>query len=156
VRQRWRSGSERGRQGADSRSQEDAIPGSLRPSHLACDEQVFYAVRVAEACPRCLEFEEQVRELQQRLMASGQYVAFSPGPNPNPNVDRELQRWLNVHPHAGAAEGFRAGWARLARFVGPKLREGEARWLRAMRENDRLRSRIGSLLREISRLTDGG
>jgi hypothetical protein len=105
---------------------------------------------VAEACLRCLEFEEQVRELQQRLAASGQYIAFSPGPNPNPNVEHELRRWLSVHPHADAADGFRAGWARLARFVAPRLREGEARWFRAMRENDRLRSRIGSLLREIS------
>ena len=111
---------------------------------------------MAERCPRCLEFEEQVEELHQRLAAAGQYITCSPGSNPNPNVERELQRWLRGHPHADAADGFRAGWARLARFVQPKLREGEARWLRAMRENDRLRSRIGSLLREISRLSDSG
>ena len=111
---------------------------------------------MAEQCPRCLELEDQVRELHQRLAASGQYVAFSPGPNPHPDVERELQRWLSAHPHADAADGFRAGWARLARFVGPKLREWQARWFRAMRENDRLRSRIGVLLREISRLSDGG
>jgi hypothetical protein len=84
----------------------------------------------------------------------GQYVTFSPGSNPNPNVERELQRWLGVHPHADAANGFRAGWARLARWVGPQFREWEARWFRAMRENDRLRSRIGVLLMQLSRLTD--
>jgi hypothetical protein len=111
---------------------------------------------VAEPCPRCLEFEEHIRELQQRLAASGQYVTFSPGPNPNPNVEHELRRWLGVHPHADAADGFRAGWVRLAQFVRPKLREGEARWLRAMRENDRLKSRIGALLMQISRLSDSG
>ena len=97
-------------------------------------------------CKRCLEFEEQVRELQQRLGAVGQYVTFSPGPNPNPNVDRELQRWLAVNPRADAASGFRAGWPRLARFVGPRLREWESRWRRAMRDNESLRSRIGVLL----------
>ena len=46
-----------------------------------------------------------------------------------------------------AAAGFRAGWARLARFVSPKLREWEARWWRAVRENDQLKARVGSLLR---------
>jgi hypothetical protein len=58
-----------------------------------------------------------------RLASVGQYVTFSPGSNPNPNVERELQRWLGVHPHADAADGFRAGWARLARWVGPQFRE---------------------------------
>jgi len=51
---------------------------------------------------------------------------------------------LAVHPRADAAAGFRAGWARLARFVRPQLREWEARWWRTARENDRLRGRLGS------------
>jgi methionine synthase II (cobalamin-independent) len=97
-------------------------------------------------CPHCLQFEDEVRELQQRLAAAGQYVAYSPGPNTNPSLERELRRWLDVNPRADAASGFRAGWSRLARFVRPRLRECEARWWRAMRENDRLRSRIGLLL----------
>jgi hypothetical protein len=105
-------------------------------------------------CARCLEFEEQVQELQQRLAAVGQYVTYSPGSNPNPNVESELRRWLAVHPHASAADGFRAGWARLARCVGPRLRDWEARWRRAMRENERLRARIGALLSDLSRLRD--
>src|SRR5438270_1546080 len=75
------------------------------------------------ACPRCLQFEDELRELRRRLMDSGRYVAFSPGPNPNPNVDSELQRWLSVNPRADAAAGFRAGWTRLARFIAPRLRE---------------------------------
>ena len=90
------------------------------------------------------------------MAASGQYVTFSPGPNPNHNVERELQRWLAVHPHADASDGFRAGWARLARFVQPRLREWEASWWRAVRENDSLKSKVGNLLREISKLTDSG
>jgi hypothetical protein len=107
-------------------------------------------------CPRCLEFADELEKLRQRLAAAGQFVTYSPGPNPNPDVERELSRWLAVHPRADAAAGFRAGWARLARFVGPKLREWEERWFRAMRENDRLRGRLGSALREINRLTDRG
>ncbi len=108
------------------------------------------------ACPRCLQFEDELRELRQRLTDAGQYVAFAPGPNPSPNVERELQRWLSVNPRADAAAGFRAGWSRLARFVGPSLREWESRWRRAMRDNDSLRSRIGVLLTEIARSKDSG
>jgi hypothetical protein len=107
-------------------------------------------------CPRCLQFEEELRELHQRMAASGQYFTFSPGPNPNLDVEHELERWLAVHPRADASAGFRAGWARLARFVQPKLRDWEARWWRALRDNNQLRSKIGTLLREISRLTDSG
>src|SRR6516164_9097838 len=99
-------------------------------------------------CPRCLEFEDEIRVLQQQLTASGQYVTYSPGPNSNPNVHRELERWLAVSPNADAASGFRAGWTRLARFVGPKLQDWESRCLNAMREQDRLKSRIGVLFAE--------
>ena len=107
-------------------------------------------------CPRCLELEDELLELRQRLAAVGQYVTYSPGPNSNPDVDRELKRWLAVNPRADASAGFRAGWSRLARWVQPRLRDWEHRWRRALRENDSLRSHIGVLLREISRLTDSG
>jgi hypothetical protein len=107
-------------------------------------------------CPRCLEFEEEVKELHQRLAAVGQYVTYSPGPGANLHLEKELQRWLAVNPRADASAGFRAGWARVARFVTPKLREWEARWWRAVRENDRLRAYIGTLLRDISRLSERG
>jgi hypothetical protein len=106
-------------------------------------------------CPRCLELEEQIAELQRRLAARGRFVMYSPGPNPNPPSEDELRRWLAVNPRADAAVGFRAGWARLARFVAPRLREWEARWFRAVRENDRLRSRIGVLLTQLERSRDG-
>src|SRR5437868_4188929 len=107
-------------------------------------------------CPRCLEFQEEVEELRQRLAAAGQYVTYTPGPSPSVSVERELQRWLAVNPRADAAAGFRAGWSRLARFVTPKLREWESRWFRSMRENDRLKARIGTLIRELSRANDRG
>jgi hypothetical protein len=76
------------------------------------------------ACQRCLEFEDEIRLLQQQLATGGQYVTYSPGPNSNPNVD--------------AAAGFRAGWARFAHFVRPRLRDWESRWQRAARDQDRL------------------
>jgi hypothetical protein len=107
-------------------------------------------------CERCLEFQDEVRQLQQRLAASGQYVTYSPGPNPGLDVERELQRWLAVNPRSNAAAGFRAGWARMARLVGPRLREWEARWWRSVRDNDSLRARLGSALRELARLQDRG
>jgi hypothetical protein len=107
-------------------------------------------------CPRCLLLEEELQELRQQLAAVGRFVVQSPGPNTNPQLERELERWLAVNPQADAASGFRAGWARLARFVRPKLREWEARWFRAMRENDRLRARVGTLLRELSRMGERG
>jgi hypothetical protein len=103
-----------------------------------------------------LEFEEEMHELYQRLAAVGQYVTYSSGPNSNPNLERELLRWLAVNSDADAAAGFRAGWSGLARFVRPKLREGEARWWRAARENDQLQSASWKPIRELSRLSERG
>jgi hypothetical protein len=105
-------------------------------------------------CPRCLDLEDELHDLRQQLAAVGRYVAPSPGPNTNPDLERELTRWLAVNPRADASAGFRAGWARLARWVRPRLHDWEHRWWRAVRDNDRLRAHVGSLLREISRLTD--
>ena len=107
-------------------------------------------------CPRCLALEDELHELRQQLAAVGRYVVASPGPNTNPDLERELRRWLAVNPRANAEAGFRAGWARLARWVQPRLHDWEARWWRAVGDNDRLRSRIGVLLSEISRLSERG
>jgi hypothetical protein len=103
-----------------------------------------------------LELEDELRDLRQRLADRGGYVTFSPGPEHTPELERELTRWLAVNPRADAAAGFRAGWDRLARWVRPRLREWEQRWWHQVRLNDRLRSRLGSALREISRLSDAG
>ncbi len=107
-------------------------------------------------CTRCLELEDEVETLRQRLAAVGQYVVHSPGPNPNLDCEHELARWLAVNPRADAAAGFRAGWTRLARFVGGRLGDWESRWWRLVPENESLRSHIGVLLTEISRLRDRG
>ena len=53
------------------------------------DAEQYVAARYGSACQRCWQLEEELRDVRQRLAASGQYVAFSPGPNPNPNVDDE-------------------------------------------------------------------
>ena len=107
-------------------------------------------------CPRCLEFADDLDRLRQRLADAGSLLRTRLGPNPNPDVERELRRWLAVNPRADASAGFRAGWARLARFVRPRRREWEARWWRMARENDRLRARLGSALREVNRLSERG
>ena len=117
---------------------------------------MFYTSCIVARCPRCLELEDEVDTLRQRLAAVGQFVVRSPGPNTNPDCEHELGRWLAVNPRADAAAGFRAGWARLARFITVRLREWEGRWFRLARENDSLRSHIGVLLTEISRLRERG
>jgi len=106
------------------------------------------------ACARCYAFEDEVAELRERLRRAGLEVAFSPGPNPFVDGGVEARRWLAAHPRAGPAAAFRAGWDRMAKYVTPRLREWESRWWAAMRQNDHLRSRLGVLLLEISRLRD--
>jgi hypothetical protein len=105
-------------------------------------------------CPRCLELEDEIAALKERLRQAGLLIAVSPGPNPVPNSEAELRRWLPAHPRATAAEGFLAGWARLARVLQPRLLEDEERWRRLVREKEQLRSQIGMLLSEQERLRD--
>ena len=104
------------------------------------------------ACARCLHLEEDRRDLRRHLAASGQYVAYSPGPNPYPNVEDELRRWLATEFGADAADRFRAGWTRLARAIGPRLQEWGARWLRVRRHKAGLKSHITALVTEIKGL----
>jgi hypothetical protein len=106
------------------------------------------------ACAGCVQLEEELRDLRQRLAASGHYVAYSPGPNPYPNVDEELRRWLATEPGADGAAGFHAGWTRLTRVIAPRLQDWEARLVRAGRDNAGLRSHIAALVAEIRRLED--
>src|SRR5215471_16193528 len=104
--------------------------------------------RRTPACQRCQQLEEELRDLRQRLAASGHYIAFSPGPNPYPNVEDELRRWLVAEPGADASTGFQAGWLRLARVIEPRLNEWEARFTRARRDSAGLKSHINALLAE--------
>jgi hypothetical protein len=76
------------------------------------------AERNGASCERCIEFEDEVQELRRRLIAAGQYVDYSPGPNPHPNVEHELQAGLpstraRMPPLASAL----AGRVYLALFV---------------------------------------
>jgi hypothetical protein len=108
--------------------------------------------RRTPACQRCQQLDEELRDLRQRLAASGHYVAFSPGPNPYPSVEDDLRQWLVAEPGADAATGFRTGWLRLARVIEPRLNEWEARLTRARRDSAGLKSHINALLAEIQRL----
>ena len=105
-----------------------------------------------QPCERCLRFEDELRDLRQRLAASGRYVAYSPGPNLNPSVEDELRRWLPTSPGACAADGFRAGWRRLEKLVAARLRDWEARVERVRRDAVGLNSYIATLVAEIERL----
>jgi hypothetical protein len=125
-------------------------------------EQMFYTGDVSDTgspgtsspaegtCPRCLELEDDLAALRR----AGRLIARSPGPNPVADGEAELRRWLPAHSRADAAEGFRAGWARLARALRPRLQEDEARWRRLVRENEQLRARLGVLLGELERRRD--
>jgi hypothetical protein len=103
----------------DAAADHKAAGFAFECSAIACVGIVVMATE-RSACPRCLEFEEEIRVPPQRLAASGQYVTCSPS----------LKRWLATSSSADAASGYRAGWTRLARFLGPRLREWESRWLR--------------------------
>ena len=73
-------------------------------------------------------------------------------PIPYPNVEDELRLWLTTAPGGDAAAGFRAGWTRLARVIGPRLQDWEARFARAQRDREGLRAHIQALVAEIRRL----
>jgi hypothetical protein len=136
--------------------------GEFRAGSLPTLEQVFYAGGVGRdrppgsGCPRCLELEDEVAALRERLRKAGLFIDVSPGPNPVPDGEAELRRWLAAYPRATAAEGFRAGWVRMARWIRPRLVEADAAWWRQVRENERLRARLGVLLAELERARDCG
>jgi hypothetical protein len=110
---------------------------------------------VAEACPTCQALEHEIALVRRELAAAGRDVSPLQSIDDN-DRERELARWLSSTRAPDAAAGFRAGWRRLGQLAAPRLREWEHLWWRSQRDGDSLRSRIGELLREISRLTDGG
>jgi hypothetical protein len=103
----------------------------------------------------CLELKREADDVRQQLARAGRN-AGKPQSIADNDLEREPARWLDSNRQADAAAGFRAGWARLSKLAGPRIRDWEALWWKASREQDSLRSRIGVLLREISRLTDSG
>ena len=110
---------------------------------------------MAEPCENCLRLEQEIALAHQQLADASRDVppVQSIGDN---DLERELARWLSLTHEPDAAAGFRVGWRRLGQLATPRIREWERLWWRSKREGDSLRSRIGELLREISRLSDTG
>jgi hypothetical protein len=67
-------------------------------------------------------------------------------------VEDELRLWLTTAPDADAAAGYRAGWKRVARVIGPRLHDWEQRCERARRDREGLKAHIQALVAEIRRL----
>jgi hypothetical protein len=76
--------------------------------------------------------------LRERLRQAGLLIPRSPGPNPVPDGETELCRWLAAYPRATVADGFRAGWTRMAHWVRPRLVETDAAWWRQVSVNEQL------------------
>ena len=109
----------------------------------------------AAPCEHCQQLEREITNLRRRLTHAGVELD-EPGDLADNDRERELARWLDGHREATAAAGYRAGWARFARYAAPRLREWEQLWWKAAREGDRLRARVGLLIQELSRLSDRG
>jgi hypothetical protein len=105
-------------------------------------------------CERCRQLEASIDQARRELADLGRNQDTAT--LADNDLERELARWLSTTREPDAAAGYRAGWASLNRLVGPRTRDWEGLWWRAMREQRRLRGRVGVLLREISRLTDSG
>lgn len=76
-----------------------------------------------------------------------------------PRLAPELRAFLGTVPEpnrALAERAFRRGWQRMAAAVAPTVREWERRWWDQVRENERLRARVGELLARLSQLEDRG
>jgi hypothetical protein len=98
--------------------------------------------------------EDELQRIHQELAALGHFVTPSAGPNTSADLDRELARWLAVHPHADRTEAFRAGWARLVSWAEPRVREWEQRWWGARAEHAALRARMAELRHDARRARD--
>ncbi|MCA1646921.1 MAG: hypothetical protein LC797_16160 [Chloroflexi bacterium] len=109
-----------------------------------------------EACPRCLELEDELARITQIATTAGLYAAPSTGANQQYDPDAEARRWLAAHPRASAAEAWRGGWSRAWSIARELLRDWRRRWDGQAREISSLRSRMGVLLLEASRRDDNG
>jgi hypothetical protein len=83
--------------------------------------------------------------------------ALTPGANPAPpNVDTEFLQWLSVHPPPTILDAWKGGWDRAFEIARARIKDAEQTRLRYLNEVASLRSRIGVLITEISRLSDDG
>lgn len=104
----------------------------------------------------CRKLQAEVERLRTMAVRAGIYTDFSAGANPQYDVDKEAARWLATRPRATPDAAWRAGWSRAWDLAALSIRDWEARWQRQSTEMSSLRSKIGVLLGEISRLTDRG
>jgi hypothetical protein len=107
------------------------------------------------SCERCAEFEREIARLRDELSAAGRPVADAETFDEN-DMNRGLALWLSSTHDPDAAAGFRAGWRSLGRLTTPRIREWNKLVFDVTGEGDRLRARVGVLLREISRLSERG
>jgi hypothetical protein len=107
------------------------------------------------SCERCDELERDIAGVRDELTAAGRPGQDAETLEQN-DLERELAKWLRGTHEPDAAAGFRAGWRRLAQLSSPRLREWNRVVFDVNREGDRLRARVGVLLREISRLSERG
>lgn len=106
-------------------------------------------------CPRCRELEHEIDSIRVQLVDAGR-PAETIVVDTSAACEEALAAWLSRHPRGTAREGWHAGWAALARYRAPMLHEWQQRWWDVRTEVSVLRSRIGTLLSEISRLSDSG
>jgi hypothetical protein len=78
----------------------------------------------AAPCEHCQRLELEITDLRRRLTRAGVELD-EPADLIDNDRERELARWLDGHREATAAAGYRAGWARFARYAAPRLREWE-------------------------------
>jgi hypothetical protein len=107
-------------------------------------------------CPQCLEYYHELERIKAIATRKGFYAALTPGANPYHDAEREVRLWLSVNRRATAVQAWRAGWARAWQLAREKLRAAELTRLNQSNEIASLRSKIGVLLTELSRLTDSG
>jgi hypothetical protein len=105
-------------------------------------------------CPTCAALETEIAQMRHELASIGRVAE----PESLDDNDQELAlaRFLSNTHEADAAAGYRAGWRALARHVRPRLHHWQELVWQVNREGDRLRARVGDLLREQSRRSESG
>jgi len=69
-------------------------------------------------------------------------------------VDTEFSQWLSVHPRPTILHAWKGGWDRAFEIARARIKDAEQTRLRYMNEVASLRSKIGVLITEISRLSE--
>lgn len=105
-------------------------------------------------CQRCQELEAELELARDELLSMGRDVQVQTVDDND--LERHFARWVSSPHESDAAAGFRAGWRAMSQLATPRLREWQQLVFGVNREGDRLRARLGNLLREQSRQSDSG